>query len=458
MQKKSEEKMSLLDDDPCHCASSDLDFSFVPPTDTTIVKNYYEKVEPTASANSSTVEFALKAKHKDFISLKNSFIKVSAKIMKAGKVIPTAPAVGAAVPDESKVFPINYFGATMFKNVKVSIGGVRISDSNDLYPYKSFFEYLLSYDPEVAEKTGGLSLWYKDTKEFDEVNTVVGTAHNSGAAKRFDRTKYGKIFEMSTRVHDDLFCQNKLIPGEVGLTIEFDRADVEFCLMAKRGGEKYMVEIQDISLMVKRYRVTDEYYDTFMKERRMNYQIKYPMRKVEMKYVTFGPQKSILQAPHIVNNTPLPKRVIVALVHLDGFSGNNNHNPINFPHFKVREVELKVNDGGTPFYQYEVDYPNDQYNMAYLAMLKSGGDMFRNDPINISLEEFKNGAAIYCFDISKNGVDSETFELSENGSLSLTFKLEEELNHGVAAVIYLEFDEILLLDQNNMIKAKSSLS
>ena len=449
--------MSLLDDDPCHCISSDLDFSFIPPTDTTIVKNYYERVEPTASANSSTVQFALKAKHKDFISLKNSFIQVSAKILKSDKTVPDAPAGGAAIENASKVFPINYLGATMFKNVKVSIGGVKISDSNDLYPFKAFFEYLLSYYPDVAHQSGALSLWYKDTKEYDEVTTLTGATHNAGAMKRFQRTQYGKIFEMSTRIHDDLFCQNKLVPGEVGLTVEFDRADEPFCLMAKSGTEKYMIEIQEICLMVKRYRMTDDFYDSFIKERQQGFSIKYPIRKVEMKYITFGPQKSILQAPHIVNNTPLPKRVILALLHLDGFSGSNQHNPLKFPHFKVREVELKVNDGGTPFYQYELDYPNDRYNMAYLAMLKSGGDLFRNDPINISFEEFKEGAAIYCFDISKNGIDSQTFELSENGSLSVILKLEDELTHGLAAVIYLEYDDILLLDPNNSMKHKSSL-
>ena len=124
----------------------------------------------------------------------------------------------------------------------------------------------------------------------------------------------------------------------------------------------------------------------------------------------------------------------------------------------MKEVELKVNDGGTPFYQYELDYPNDRYNMAYLAMLKSGGDLFRNDPINISLEQFKEGAAIYCFDISKNGIDSETFELSENGSLSVVLKLEDELTHGVAAVIYLEYDDILILYPNNTMKHKSTLN
>ena len=447
--------MSLLDDDPCHCASSDLDFSFIPPTNTTIVKNYYEKVEPTASANSGTVQFALKAKHKDFISLKNSFIHVSAKILKADKSVPDLPDANAVIKDIAKVFPINYFGATMFKNVKVSIGGVRISDSNDLYGYKAFFEYLLSYDHSVAKRAGALSFWYKDTNEFDEVVHMTGAAHNTGVVERYTKTKNGTIFEMSSRIHDDLFCQSKLIPGEVALTIEFDRADEEFCLMAKIENEKYIIEIQDISLYVKRFRVTDEYYDSFAREREQGYVMEYPMRKVEMKYVTFGPQKSILQAPHIVNNTPLPKRVIVALVHLDGFSGSNIHNPMKFENFKVKEIELKVNDGGTPFYHYEMDYSKDRYNMAYIAMLRSGGDLFRNDAVNITLEEFKKGAAIYCFDISKNGVDSETFELSENGALSLVFKLHDELNHGVAAIIYLEFDEILRLDPTNTMKSKS---
>ena len=93
--------------------------------------------------------------------------------------------------------------------------------------------------------------------------------------------------------------------------------------------------------------------------------------------------------------------------------------------------------------------------MAYLAMLRATGQIFRNDAVNVTPQEFKHGTALYCFDISKNGIDSETFELSENGSLSFVFKLHEELNHGVAAVIYLEHDGMHYLQPNNAFDLKN---
>ena len=444
--------MSLLEESPCNCVNSDLDFNSVPPANTSIVKNYYEKVEPTASANSGTVQFSLKSTNKDFISLHDSFLQIKVKILKEDKTPPAVPTPQApnVVLDEAKVFPVNYFGATMFKNVKTFINGIRMSECNDLYGYKAMFEFLLSYDTSVAHRLGALGLFYKDTKEFNEVTNVTGGDHNAGVKKRFSMTKNGKEIEMFVRVHNDLFAQTKMFPGDLPLIVEFDRAEEKFCLMAHGADTKYFIQVEDINMYVKRFRLTDTFYEELMRARiDRNLTLKYPMRRTDMKYVTFGPNRSILQGSHVVNNTELPKRVVIALLRLEGFTGHNNHNPFKFENMNVTEVELKVNDGGTPFYQYNLDYPNDEFYMAYMAMLKSTGELFRNEPLNITPDEFKNGTALYCFDITKNGIDSETFELTENGSLSFVFKLGTVPTHGVAAVIYMEYDSLLIIGPNN---------
>lgn len=455
----------VIDDDACQCISSDIDYNSVPAANISYSKQYYEKIESTQAANSGSIQFLLQGNEKDFMSLQESFLYVRAKILKSDKTSPPKPATAEGeIPDVSKVYPINYFIGSMFKNVKVFINGIRMSETNDLYAYKSYLEFLMSYDKSAVDNLGPVSMFYKDKNNYDleydnngtkKEITEITNNNNSGAYNRFVRTQYGKDFEMFGRIHNDFFNQSKLIPGDVKLAIEFDRSDEKFCIMAKDDDTDYTVSIQEVILFVKKYRLTDTAHQELTLARlEENIPLKFPMRRVEMKYVTFGPNNAILQGNHIINNSELPKRVIIGLVHQDAFSGHYKYNPFHFQNFGVKELDLKMNDGGTPFYQYEIDYDNDKFFMAYLALLKGSGQLFKNESINITPAEFKKGCCLYAFDLTKNGIDSNTFELRENGSLSFVIKLDKEKDHSIAAVIYLEFDSIMMILPNNIATLK----
>lgn len=459
--------VGLLDEDECRCVSSELDFNSLPPTNTSYAKQYYEKLDPTASPNSGTLQFSMKTNPRDFIALNESFLYLRAKITTADGSLPAgpAPAAGAAAPDipaSSKVLPSNYLIATLFKNVKVFVNGLRISETNDLYPYKAYLEYLLSYDKVAQENYGPVTMFYRDPdKKFDFVtydangakvtNTTLTAADSGGLYKRFERTQYGKTFELHGRLHSDFCTTDRLFPGDLPITIELDRADEKFSLMSPQTTSEYRIKIEEAIFYVKRKRLTDSAYDGLAISRlENNLPLKYNFSRVDMKYSTFGPNKTVLQATHVINNTEMPKRVMLALVDQEAFSGNYQFNPFNFKNFGVKEIELKINDGGTPFLHYEMDYTNNMYHFAYLGFLRSLGALFKNEQVSISPIEFKENYCIYGFDLTKNDIDSGTFELRENGALSIDIKLSKSLPYSLALVIYLEYDSLLLIAPNNV--------
>ena len=443
-----------MHEDSCICIDTGYDYFNVPPTETSSVKNFFSKVFPlTNLSQGGPIEFNLKANKADFIDLAHSYLQLKVKVLKLNGAAPTKPTVDAdgnegAIPVNSKVFPVNYLGGALFKDVQLYIGNKLISSSNNLYAYKSYLEYVLSFKSSVQETFGEVSYFYKDTKDFNEV-TAFDADHNIGAKKRFEKSKYGKSFQIITKIHNDLFNQSKKFPGDIDMKVRFLRNDTAFALMAKNKDMKYKIEIEEAVLMIKRVTLEDTFLREIEKSRLPESFMKFPFRRVEVKYSTQGPNKSILQENRMISNDELPKRIIVGLVDSRSFDGNLDYNPYNFQNFKLTDIVLQRGEDVSPFHEMKLDYESDQYYEAYAALIYGTGRLFENDSISVTPEEFKSGFTLYCFDLSKSLPNSGTFELTESGTINIIATLKDPLDHGVVMVFLNEYDGMLAIGPNN---------
>ena len=434
--------MSLIDNDSCLCVNSTLDLFSVPPTNTTSDKSFYSKTYPINTlSQGGPIEFAIKSNKQDYIYLGDSFIQLTLKILKTDGTAPAAPAPQAAIPDDSKVFPVNYLPAALFKDVQVHIDNKLIAGCNNLYPYKSFIEFILSYQTPVLETFGAICGFHKDNRSFNEV-TTFDAAHNTGAKKRFEATQYGKSFQMYSKIHNDLFAQGKYFPGDIDMKIKFLRNESVFALMAHEDSD-YKISIEDAILYVKRSTLHETFLNELAQFRSNQKFMKYPFKRCEVKYSTQSPNKSILQENRLISNDELPKRIILGLVDSRGFDGHLKHNPFYFQNFNVTDIVLQKGEDVTPFHEMKLDYENDKYYEAYVSLLYGTGRLFRNEALSITPAEFKNGFCLYCFDLSKSGPNSGTFELNESGTIHVTATLKTPVNHAIVMVFYLEYDSML---------------
>lgn len=446
----------LLDDeDGCHCEHSQLDYDYLPPTDVSFEKQYDEVVSPTSQPENSTLQFNLKSSAKDFIDVGKTFIRCVFQILNEDGSKPAGKTAGAdpQYPAGSKVYPINYFSSSIFKNVRVFINNYRISDTHDLLPYKALFELFLSYNEESAKQIAESGLFYKDTKTMDEITHFEKNDEgNAGASRRFLRTVSGKSCEMIGRIHSDFFSVSKLLPGDLPISIEFDRSDVNFALMANVATTKYQIKINEINLYVHRVRLTDQCYDDIINKRSgiERPALKYPMPYVDMKYWCFGRGNNILQAPQLVSHRTLPKRMVFGLISQDALNGSLHKNPFAFKNYGVEEFNVKTNiESNIPFYNLETNFTDDNYEQAYMALRRNTVGMFANEGMVISRDDFKNGHALFVFDITTSGIDKNSFEIRESGSVSFTIKLKEQLAEDIVVICYLEYDQLLKIMPNN---------
>ena len=113
------------------------------------------------------------------------------------------------------------------------MGGKLISSATNTYAQCSILKVLLNYDKEAAESQLVCGLFCKDTAgQMEEMDITADPVLKTGPGTRSEWTKTSKIVELQSRIHSDLFNQEKLILNGVDLTVKLDHYKPEFCLLS----------------------------------------------------------------------------------------------------------------------------------------------------------------------------------------------------------------------------------
>ena len=348
----------------------------------------------TALQLNGPLEFVLAPSSEHYTDLQKTILYLKCKIMlKDGNQI-VRKAEGDAGFNKTLVAPICYFHATQFKGVEVFLNSVPVTHLDNLYPYRAYLETLLTFGSESKEGQLQSALFCKDEGDHNWIEAGLAKTppdgednprwsyikleiKNPGARERFQRTKYSRAFETFGRIHNELFTQGKLLPGGCELRIRLHRADPQFCLMAKDHDENYVVQIDKAILMVRQCRISSAIRESHARMR-LEKPIKYPTRKVQMKFFTKGTGISDLSEPNLVNGI-LPRRIVIGFVDSSAFNGHLGKNPFKFEHVKIRSITLRRDEDAVPFESIEMDLNVDESvsNRVTSACCKELGDCIK---------------------------------------------------------------------------------
>lgn len=448
--------MALIHGETTEVLKSELELFSVHPTQTSVEETRFVQYFPqTTLDRGGPIVFHIPPLEKEYLDPSKTFLYLKTRILsESGGVLPKVKsAQDNAVPKQSYVFPINYFHATCFKTVDIYLNNKNISANDTLYPYRAYIETLLSNTKDSKLEQLKAALYYQDKTPMDEVSeslTKTGNAQttNTGALLRFTKTKFSNPFETFGRIHSEIFCQDKLLTGDVDLSIKFHRADNAFCLMSQDDTARYTISIDKAVLYVCQKRISAsirEAHQIALQTRNL----KYPVKKCQMKFFTRGAHRSDISEPNLVNGV-LPKRITFALVDSDAFSGSLSKNPFNFQHFNLSNITLRKNGENIPFQAIEMDYETKCVMQGYLALLEGSSNLFRERSLDIQpMSDFTNGGfSIYCFDISQGHDHSKSFDLVETGNISLELKLAKTSDTSITIVTHLEYDAIIEIDKD----------
>jgi len=74
--------------------------------------------------------------------------------------------------------------------------------------------------------------------------------------------------------------------------------------------------------------------------------------------------------------------------------------------------------------------------------------MFFDEGLAIDSVEYKNGYALYAFDLSPDLTDDEKFELLRTSSVRLQIKFEDQMPHAITLIVYGEYQNLIEIDRN----------
>lgn len=451
--------MALVHEDSLEILKSELELFSIPPTQASIEETRYVEYRPTTTLDKSgPVEFYLPPNDKEYLDLQNTFLYLKMRILDdSGNALKAKTSTSdATIPNASIVYPVNYIHAACFKTVEVQLNNKSCSSNDTMYPYRSYFESLFTYSKASKEEQLIAAMYYKDKNPMDEHTDAITKSgseqsKNTGAVFRFKRTAYSSPFETIGRIHSEIFSQPKLLIGDVAVRLKFHRMDPKFALMSVDADQKYTIAIDTAILFVCQKRISEAVRDAH-RETLQKKNILYPVRKVQMKFFTRGPQRSDLTEPNFVTGV-LPRRIILGLVSAEGFNGHQHHNPFNFAHFNVKTLILRKNGEALPFQSLEMDFTNKCSLRGYVALMEGTHYLFKNKSMDIRpFVDYPQGYTLYAFDLSQDHSGANSFDLIQQGTISLEIKLAEPSTKGICIVAYLEYDSLIQIDSYYNVK------
>lgn len=443
--------MSLLDVESQECLTSDLDLFNVPPTQTSIGDCHYVNYYPITSLDrNGPIEFIIKTSGDVYLDIASTLLHTKTRIRKNDNTDITKAASGETESDLSFVAPINYFHATQFKNVEVYLNGRLLTNNDNMSAYRAYIECMLTYSANAKKEQLRCAYFYADDGGnldwIDEKVDDEDETENLGLHRRYQRSKLSRTFETIGRVHSEIFSQNRMIPGGNEIKVKFYRNDTSFSLFSKSETNQYSLSMDMATLMVRHCNIAPHVVENHIKAIQTR-NLKYPIRKVVMKFFTRSSGRNDLSEPNLVNGI-LPDRIIVGLVRSDAFSGSINSNPFNFQNFNAQSIVLRKNGNTIPYEEIELDYAKDLYNQGYFSLLHATGKVNQDQGFDISPEQYKNGYALYGFDLTPDNSHCNALNLISEGKLSLEIKLQNASTESITTVVFLQYQSMIEIDKD----------
>jgi len=424
------------------CTKSELDLFYVPPTNTSIESGGWSIHHPVSviDNNDGPLEFVITATENEYIHLCKTLLYLNVEFVRTGPL--------KNENDETEVYgPVNNFASSLFSQIDVSLKNDSIETSNKTYAYKAYISDLLNYGEDAKKTFLQSGMFYKDTAEqMDNLEINQTKSHNRGFLHRRELiTKGNGSVELMTRLHSDIFNSDRYLLNGVDLTIKLLRNSPEFYLMKSSESFNVKVKINSALLYVRKAKISPQILlaHSMALEKAT---AKYPIKRVVVNTYTISQNMPNFTTPNL-SSSVLPLRVIVGLVDSKAFNGSFKHNPFNFQHFNLRQIQLTLDSKNIPYYKgLDFDYESNRCLRGYYTLFEGIDKPVFMNGNDISRNEYPYGYTLYAFDISPDLCSGDHFNLLKTGSLVLDLAFSKNLEQPVTLIVYMEYDNMIEID------------
>lgn len=430
------------------CSKSELDLFSQFPLQTSILGTTEVAYKPvtTLSDDPSVIEFVSLGHGDTYRDLSSIYLRLRIRLMKKRpneehNSEPTAPLT------KSSSCVVNNILHSLFRQVAVYLNGVPVSQSNNDYGYRAYFENLLNYGHDAVSTHLESVGWNLDTDNMEEIEYKKNTGFKARHARMLD----SKVVELYSRLHVDMFNQQKLLLNGVDLRVVMSLEKPEFYVMEKDEGTSF-IKIDSATLYVNHVSINP---DVLLKNERLlnskNVMANYNYRRVEVKSYTVSANQRSLSLDHVVIGQ-LPNLILFAMVDNLAYCGKRSKNPFNFVHNKICHYQLLINGVMVPTEPYDFNYTDDKNPIStrgYVSLFKDTGLRYFDAGHQITKKAYDKGFFIIATDLTPDRSTETTAcgNLLNQGTVRIEARFSEPLKETITCLVYCEYDTALKIDQ-----------
>ena len=408
---------------------SEFNYFTEPMKSTIYVRDFYRDVNPIATLQQSApIEFLIRGSPDLYIDLNNSKLEVKCKITMPDGTNVTGSPVG----------PVNLTMHSLFQSVDMEINGKSVTDPNQLYSYRAFFETLLTYDESVLGTRALDQGWERDTPgKVDDCDTA---GPNLGLKNRAVRFADSATETFIGPLHLDLWNQEKDIPANLDIKIRLIPHASKWVLLNKLGNgvtqPDYKMVITNARLLVHINQLTPEMVLAHQKMlQKTNMRLDHT--RVVMKQLHIPSGVNSIQFDNVFMGQ-IPDRITLGLVRDDAVTGSWTLNPYNFEHYDLNFIVITVNGVAVPAIPLEPNFTTGDYKREYTAMLEALGLDIGSKMINLKATEWAKGYTIFVFKLTPGPIGDLVRSTPRSGAARLELKFKNPTPRNISVIVHAE--------------------
>lgn len=436
--------MSFINEASPVVALPELEVFETIPVQTSIENTFVEEIIPISQLNTGGhIEFIIKTSENEYIRPVDTILQTifRVKLRRNDNIAITAA-------DWDKISMINNAADSMWSQVDVSIGEVQTTKPLGTYPYKSYFQSLMYHTPEAKKTflklrglTDGDFSEAKKNKPIKDLNKLI--TWKSG------ELGIGRRCEFLTSINVDLFQQYKDLIGGLVVKIRLIPSRPEFFFITSDTKLLPTIHFEHIYLHLTQRKISGDVSLGILQGLQIS-PAKYPINRVEVRTHTIDRGTFTRHLENSYNGTS-PRFTLFALVNSAASSGSYDKDPFEFKDYKIGSLSCFLNSELIYRRPIKPDYDLEYLGKPYLNFLKVLGQYNNNILTTITPENFGKGYTIFAFDLtrdnSKGYLKSGYIDPPQKHShLRFTVQFNEELPETVTAIIYTEWDDIVMVD------------
>jgi hypothetical protein len=207
------------------CATTRFEFDIFTkrPVQTAVLRSRVTHYKPIAPVDQSDLEFVIPGDAETFVDF-DIHLSVQGKLVAQD---------GSALECTDSTTVVNNLLHSLFSQCSVSLNGVSVSSSKDLYNYRGYLKTILTYGHDASHSHITNAFWYPGEGNFSAQNPL-NEAMNHDSQVRWTFTKKSAQIKMYGRVHRDLFNVPRLLLPGVQLQNKFIKSKRDCYVMSTR--------------------------------------------------------------------------------------------------------------------------------------------------------------------------------------------------------------------------------